>query len=97
MKKTIPITIGILMVLVVVGMVVVSFFTQKFDKDSAEKELVDWKVYRNEEYGFEFMHPKEWEEVGEQYIAFPDRSSGIFINKRNVQEGVTSEISSLRN
>ncbi len=61
MKKTIPITIGILTVLVVAGMVVVSFFTQKFEKDSAEKEFVDWKVYKNEEYNFKFRYPSEIE------------------------------------
>lgn len=25
-----------------------------------ENETADWKVYRNEEYGFEFKYPKEW-------------------------------------
>lgn len=56
---------------------------------SAKDEIKGWQIYRNEKYGFEFMHPKDWkikEDKGrmmsENYIDFieilpeQDRISG---------------------
>ncbi|MCK5475099.1 MAG: hypothetical protein KAI71_00770 [Candidatus Pacebacteria bacterium] len=30
------------------------------DEEMIQDETVDWKIYRNEEYGFEFEYPEKW-------------------------------------
>ena len=47
------------------------------------QETADWKVYRNEEYGFEFRYPKNMlltsESVNEWQLSFPNQND-IYIN-----------------
>ena len=33
---------------------------------SPDSETVDWKIYKNEEYGFEFTYPQTWTFLGEK-------------------------------
>jgi len=44
-------------------------------------DISDWKVYRNEEYGFEVKYPNDW--------AISDHSSGLLVLK-NTQEKINS-------
>ncbi len=66
-------------------------------EDLVNKEFSDWQTYKNDEYGFEFSYPEDWKKTGEQNITFPSINSGIFINKKIIEEEISlSEISSLR-
>jgi hypothetical protein len=46
----------------------------KTEKEAPKDETADWKVYRNEEFGFEIKYPPKWEynKVEENYIGFYD-------------------------
>jgi len=69
MKKTITITIIAIIVLVGVGYGVwmwqgnpdVALNEQaSTSTQQVSDEYADWKVYKNETYGFEFKYPKDW-------------------------------------
>ncbi len=84
MTKTIPTTVGILIILLVAGLAGASFlFFGQEDEDvlslekdfyetdevakeddveiEKEDEFADWNTYKNEEYGFKFRYPKNWQ------------------------------------
>jgi hypothetical protein len=46
----------------------------KTEKEAPKDETADWKVYRNEEFGFEMKYPPKWEynKVEKNYIGFYD-------------------------
>ncbi len=78
MTKTIPTTLGILIILLVAGVAGASvlFFNQEIEEKVAleeetffeedeiveEDEFVDWNTYRNEEHGFEISYPENLKE-----------------------------------
>ena len=51
------------------------------DDDIPELDTSDWKVYRNEEYGFEIRYPKNWELVnlGDFYVG----NTGVVLKSPN--------------
>ena len=60
------------------------------DDDIPELDTSDWKVYRNEEYGFEIKYPKDWEyrmqeggmgiHHGIDFIDFKNQDIHIFLD-----------------
>lgn len=51
-----------------------------FKNNNGENETAVWKIYRNEEYGFEIKHPEDWEVEGTNCIFFEDNTLRICIN-----------------
>lgn len=47
---------------------------------ASESDFSSWKMYRNENYGFEFRHPDRWSDV--KISALYDYGSGIFLHFR---------------
>ncbi len=75
MTKTIPTTLGVLIIVLVAGVAGASvlFFNQEAeevaleeetfveeDEIAEEDEFADWNTYRNEEMGFKFKFPENW-------------------------------------
>ncbi len=64
-----------LVVLIIAALIVVGVAGYYFYKTSVD-ETADWKVYRNEEYGFEMKYPKDWKIInvdwtaGKKYVQF---------------------------
>jgi len=54
-----------------------NLFDKSDDITLISQETADWKTYRNEEYGFEFRYPNEWNNVKQSgdTIMFMDSSS----------------------
>jgi len=40
----------------------------KTPDEIVEDEIADWQTYRNEEFGFEFQYPKDWENVSSSHL-----------------------------
>ena len=56
-----PIVILIVVVLIVAGGVGYYIYkTSQEQKEQVVDETADWKVYRNEEYGYEIKYPQDW-------------------------------------
>jgi len=54
------------------------------------EEPADWRLYRNEEYGFEFRYPEEW---GKLKIELPQNESDTFLKNiltQQIEAGVFS-------
>jgi len=51
----------------------------------AKKETVAWKTYRNEEYGFEFKYPQDYENFSSSDVSLGYRLSGMYLDSGKIQ------------
>lgn len=48
------------------------------------KEVANWKIYKNEKYGFEFKHPQNWHLAEVNWKDFPPRLLVIYLNDKPI-------------